>query len=1147
MNKFNLTFKGEILPGEEPERVKSRFGKMFAINDPVRLERFFSGESIILRRNLERKAAAEYFQKLRRLGVEAQLVKVTAQQAAAAITDAPPPPPPSSTASSTSKPATVIKRGMDKDILQRQPGRVDQSWAVSASNAGPETAQRQQARAAAERIQLEQQQAEQIQRRAAEEAAQQDALRQEAQREAAEQAAKRQAAEEAAKQKALEEEARRKAAEEAARQQALEEEARRKAAEEAARQQALKEEARRKAAEEAARQKALKEEAIRKAAEEAARQQALKEEARRKAAEEAAKQKALKEEARRKAAEEAAKQKALKEEARRKAAEEAAKQKALKEEARRKAAEEAALLKAERQRKKAEQKRAKAEQAARDKARQLEAKHKAAQEAAKRKAELAEQKRQAAEESKRQQALLEETQAKAAAETARLEAEQQELARKAVAQADRLRAEQQLADAERKTRKKAKRKALALQEKETVRRKAAAKQALRKKEKRLAQADREQAASRAARQSTAQQGKAELQLNTEHEEQAAQRKVMEDLTVRRAAEGLTQQAALKPVKARVKTKLELPQRATKRRQVNGTSIARQPGAPNLFSLQPFRNTPDIRARADQSRQLSRYILSTALLALAALLILGGRFLSLPATQTVTGASAFAIDPQARPVLLAGNTLLLHDRSGIGTATLQLEALGIAALQAPMAFNAAGELLALGRLQAEDAGTGEEPAQLLRCSLEESRCRAFSAALADSTVVGFAIHPLDGSVFLADTAAGQLLKVSAAGELLLTAEVALPDRPVLRLQSGLLFINSAAGPAISVFRYDDSAFGQQLDEVLLLPPGAVQAEQSRVRDFVWTPDSWWASMYNPETNSAGLYRFDAQWNALQQLTLPAGAAPEKLARWGEKTLVGDARRVPIQRFNNQGDPEVPLISDLLERLVAQTRRSEYLSAMAWRLGLLLCTLVTVIGVCLGSLQRARALVYKPHRERGAEPVDEYASAVRWIDPVSDRRARLRRTGSAYAVLVLALLLLAVGQSVTVSQLTALLLAASGPAIALLLFSRSPSGHIGVLQQQLLLVDYTHMYHLGGGSRLQYRGPFLLIDDVVVFTGTRLLPAFSRPQILERVAPLANEGIRVDRKTIFVKLLQCRHPLARGAVAVLATSGCAVALLFLQSNF
>jgi hypothetical protein len=34
VNKFNLTFSGEILAGHDPARVKLRFGRMFAIDDP---------------------------------------------------------------------------------------------------------------------------------------------------------------------------------------------------------------------------------------------------------------------------------------------------------------------------------------------------------------------------------------------------------------------------------------------------------------------------------------------------------------------------------------------------------------------------------------------------------------------------------------------------------------------------------------------------------------------------------------------------------------------------------------------------------------------------------------------------------------------------------------------------------------------------------------------------------------------------------------------------------------------------------------------------------------------------------------------------------------------------------------------------------
>ena len=46
----------------------------FLIDDPERVDHFFSGETITLRRNLDRKVAGEYFHKLHKLGVTAELV-----------------------------------------------------------------------------------------------------------------------------------------------------------------------------------------------------------------------------------------------------------------------------------------------------------------------------------------------------------------------------------------------------------------------------------------------------------------------------------------------------------------------------------------------------------------------------------------------------------------------------------------------------------------------------------------------------------------------------------------------------------------------------------------------------------------------------------------------------------------------------------------------------------------------------------------------------------------------------------------------------------------------------------------------------------------------------------------------------------------
>ena len=383
-----------------------------------------------------------------------------------------------------------------------------------------------------------------------------------------------------------------------------------------------------------------------------------------------------------------------------------------------------------------------------------------------------------------------------------------------------------------------------------------------------------------------------------------------------------------------------------------------------------------------------------------------------------------------------------------------------------------------------------------------------------------------------------------GKLVARGKVSLSERPILQLHAGLLFLNSATGPAISVLRYDDSAFGQQLDEILLLPPAAMETGQSRVGPFIWSADAWWTSMYNPETGSAGLYRFDTQWNFSSQVKLAAGTAPRQLVNWGEKTLVGDSHQIGIQRFNAQGEPEVPMVSNLLEQLVGRQQRAASLTGLAWRIGLMVLAIMTIAGFFIGNLQRLRSLVYKTQRARGAESVDEYADAVLWIAPVDNRKALLRRTGFIYAIASAGLVLLAISQSVSTLQLAALLIALSGPAVALTLLGKSPAGHLGIVKQQLLLVDPTGMYHLGGGPDLQYHGSFLLIDDVVVFTGNRLLPAFSADQVKSLVTPLATGGIKIDRNTVLVKLLQCRHPLIQGTAVILAAGAIAAVLLCLQ---
>ncbi len=1061
MNKFNLTFSGEILAGENPEQVKLRFAKMFGIDDRNRLERFFSGETIILRRNLERKDAAQHYHQLQLIGAAGALVKVTASDLADDIVNTAP-----KAAAKPAAPAPSQRTDAAAEIKARK---------LALQRLAAEKQAREKAQEEARRRRLEEQ-------AAREQAEAEAALRREEEeraRQAAEQA--RLAAEKAALLEAKRAEEKRIQDEEAARKKALRDEAKRKAEEAAAARKARRlrekaEKAQRKA-EEAARRKAELEERKRKAAEEEARRQAELAEQKRLAAAEEARLRAEREEKERRAAEEEARRKAEREEALRLAAEEEARQRA-------------AL---------AQRKRLEEEAEARRKAEQEKRKRLAAEKKARQKAALQEKRRLAAEQEARRLAQLEEQK--------RLAAE--EAARKAAAQAQ----------------------------------KAA-----------ILQAELEEQA-RAAAEQAAQVGAEAQRLAAEAQRKAAESQRYTADNGAKPEEELAPSPALNPgiqsprksAKGRVKTTLDVPLRERGHTPRIGTpgQHRRQSGAPNLYKLRPFRNSQEVQARATHAHQRMRRSYALGAFALALLLIAGGGFLQNGAYPVVAGASAVAISPQSGPLLLAGDTLLLHDRAGVATTDVTLRALGVTTLLPPLLFTDRDTLIAPGQLRdSASSPAGGDALDLLRCDLVLATCERLSPALAGNGIEALVANPLDGGLLLADSSAGSLLKTDRDGAVVASTAAALSPKPVLRLHGGLLWMNSAEGPAISVLRYEDSAFGQQLDEILLLPPTNLPLETARVSDFTWSGNAWWVLLHDPLSGASELHRFDGDWSHLGRVPLATDTGPLQLIRWGEKTLVNDPEHPVIQRFNAAGTAEAPFVSSQLQALIDVQHRHARLAGLAWNGGLLLCALAAILCLGLGYLHWLRTLVYRPRREQGAEPLDDHAASVRWIEPVQNRQLQLRRTGTYYGLGVLATLLLAVAMSISVWQMAALLLVFSGPAIALLLLSRQPVGHIGVVGDRLLLVDHSGQYHLAGGPRLHYRGPFLSIDDIVVFAGNRLLPAFSPAPLQRHISPPALGGIKVDHRTIAIKLLECRHPLALGAVAIAAAAAAAALLLVLQ---
>jgi hypothetical protein len=211
------------------------------------------------------------------------------------------------------------------------------------------------------------------------------------------------------------------------------------------------------------------------------------------------------------------------------------------------------------------------------------------------------------------------------------------------------------------------------------------------------------------------------------------------------------------------------------------------------------------------------------------------------------------------------------------------------------------------------------------------------------------------------------------------------------------------------------------------------------------------------------------------------------------------------------------------------------------------LATVSAAAFGfaSLHRLRNLVYRQGQERGAVLVNEDEAALGWIPPAADRASRFQQLCIAYSALALASLIITGVFAGSLFVVLSLAAGLAGPGIALFLIHSGQPGHIGVLRDQLMVVDHTNTYHLGSGPNIHYRRHFVLIDDVVVFTGSRWLPVFDQQQLQARVAPLAHAGIKVDRKTVAVKLLEEGHVLARAAATCLASTGLAGLLLLLGS--
>ncbi len=212
------------------------------------------------------------------------------------------------------------------------------------------------------------------------------------------------------------------------------------------------------------------------------------------------------------------------------------------------------------------------------------------------------------------------------------------------------------------------------------------------------------------------------------------------------------------------------------------------------------------------------------------------------------------------------------------------------------------------------------------------------------------------------------------------------------------------------------------------------------------------------------------------------------------------------------------------------------------------LVMLFGVAAGMLafsilQIMRERIYTAPGDDNEIGFDINSEDIEWLAPALNSDKRLRQIGYSLAGgAVIALIgSFIVGLSIWAMLAVSLILIGVGG----LYFSlqRACSCHLGILEDRLIVVDHTNTYRVGSGPKIQYFRNYVMIDDVIVCLGNRLVSQFANEPLQQRFQPLFTTGIKVDRATLRVKLIQRRHPMLIGISGLAVAVACAATLIAL----
>lgn len=574
---------------------------------------------------------------------------------------------------------------------------------------------------------------------------------------------------------------------------------------------------------------------------------------------------------------------------------------------------------------------------------------------------------------------------------------------------------------------------------------------------------------------------------------------------------------------------------------------RQPGAPNLFDLR-LSDRAGAGAAVGLSRSLATAPIIASAIVLLAFMLVGLRFWAESRAEPDSGLGLIAIDQRQQPVVQIGDQLLLHDRTGAGTGSIPLEALGTSA-GAAFDFFSNGDVLILQQQPPAAVPEWLQPllgvkppakAKLSRCNIDTLKCEELLGNLGP---VSFLIDRRTDQIYLADAEANRIVKYSASGKTVASHDIKLSAPLHLQLQEGILYLTQLGSDTLLVLKPDDREFGKELDRIDLKVEGSSLSGQLYPGDIAWLNEHWWAIMQSRDGSAAGLYLFSPRWKFDSVVELPEGALPASLTRWNTKMLVRDERGEAIYRLDAQNQAEKGFTSESISSGLGE-RQSRLSLSRSVQVMILLILFVTAAGLfALGALQSLRGKVYLAPADTDELGFDINNESIEWLAPAADITLRLHRLGYSIAGTATLVLIGAFVAQFSIWSMIAVSVLLAGMGGYYFALQKSIGGHLGMVDDNLIVVDHNNTYRVGSGPEIQYAQSCVMIDDVIVYLGNPLLGTFEAEPLQQKFRPLMATGIKVDSATVQVKMIQSRHPMLAGQWGLVLASGCAILLLLL----